>query len=129
MIGKYVSNLKTRNAVSSNDISTKMLKDFEGLFVTLIYSNYLMSLPDGSLSEDLKTAEVVPVYKEKERTDKNYYRPASILSNISKNCERSICNQMYGYFDRISSKHQCEFRKRHGLWYCLLYMIEKMNKK
>ena len=76
-----------------------MLKDFEGLFVTFIYSNYFMSLPDGSLSEDLKTAEIVPVYKEKERTDKNYYLPASILSNISKNCERSICSQMYDYFE------------------------------
>ena len=99
MIGKYVSNVRTRKAVSSNDILTKMLKNFEGLFVTLIYSNYIMSLPDGSFSKDLKTAEVVPVYKEKERSDKHYYRPACILSNISKNCERSICNQIYDYFE------------------------------
>ena len=92
-----------------------MLKDFEGLFVILIYSNHVKSVPDGSFSEDLKTAEVTPVYKKKKRTDKSNYRPASILSNISRNCERSLYNQMYGYFDRISSKYQCEFRKRHSL--------------
>ena len=32
---------------------------------------------------------------------------------------------MYGYVDRISSKYQCEFRKRHNPQYCPLYMTEK----
>ena len=64
-----------------------MLKEFESLFVILIYNHHVKSVPDGSFSEDLKTAEFTPVYKKKKRTDKNSYRPASVLSNISRNCE------------------------------------------
>ena len=73
----------------------------------------------------LFNSEVVPVCKKKKRTDKNNYRPVSILSNISNIYERSFHNQMYDYFDSIFSKYQCGFRKGHNPQHCLLYMIEK----
>ena len=52
MIAKDISDLKTRKAVSSNDIPTNILKDFEGLFATCIYNNYNKSLLDGTFHED-----------------------------------------------------------------------------
>ena len=82
MIAKETSNLKSGKAVRSNDISTKIIKDFKDLFATVIYNNYNKSLLDGTFPEDLKTAEIVYVYKKKKRTDKNNYKPVSILSNI-----------------------------------------------
>ena len=82
---------------------------------------------DGTFPEDLKIAEVVPVYKKKKRTDKNNCRPVSILSDISKIYERSFYNQIYDYFDSIFSKYQCGFRKGHSPQHCLLYMIEKIK--
>ena len=91
-------------AFRSNDIPTEIIKDFEDLFATFIYNNYNESLLDGTFPEDLKTAEVVPVYKKKKCTDKNSYRPVSILSNISKIYGRSFYNQMYDYIDKIFSK-------------------------
>ena len=39
---------------------------------------------DGTFPEDSRTAEVVPGYKKKKRTDKNNGSPVSILSNIVK---------------------------------------------
>ena len=78
-------------------------------------------------TEDLKTAEVVPVYKKKKRTEKNNYRPVSILSNTSKIYERSFYNQMYGYFVSIFSKYQCGFRKGHNPQHYLLDIIEKVK--
>ena len=65
MIGKDISNLKIRKAVSSNGIPTKILKDFQGILATYIFNNYIKSLPYGTFPEDLKTAEVAPVYKKK----------------------------------------------------------------
>ena len=111
MIAKEISNLKSEKAVRSNDIPTKIIKDFKDLFATFIYNNYNKCLLDGTFPEDLKTAEVVPVHKKKKRTDKNNYRPVSILSNISKIYERSFYNQMYDYFDSIFSKYQCGLGK------------------
>ena len=128
MIAKEISNLKSGKAVGSNDIPTKMIKNFKDLFATFIYNNYNKCLLDGTFPEDLKTAEVVPVYKKTKRNDKNNYRSVSILSNISKIYERFFYNQMCDYLDSIFSKYQCGFRKGHSAQHCLLYMTEKLNK-
>ena len=127
MVAKEISNLKRGKAVCNSDIPTKIIKHVKDLFATFIYNKYNKSLLDGTFLEDLKTTEVVPVYKKKKRTDKNNYRPVSILSNISKIYERSFYNQMYDYFDSIFSKYQCGFRKGHSPQHCLLYMIEKIK--
>ena len=128
MIAKEISNLKSGKAVRSNDIPTKIIKDFKDLFATFICNNYNKCLLDGTFPEDLKTAEVVPVHKKKKRTDKNNYRPVSILSNISKIYERSFYNQMYDYFDSIFSKHQCGFRKCTVLSTVSFIWPKKLNK-
>ena len=75
------------------------------LLQQFIYNNYNKSLLDGTFPEDLKTAEIVPVYKKKKHTDKSTYRSLSILSNTSKIYESSFYNKMYDYFDRIFSKY------------------------
>ena len=128
MIAKEISNLRSGKASRSNDIPTKVIKNFKDLFAIFIYNNYNKCLLDETFPEDLKTAEVAPIHKKKKRTDKNSYRPVSILSNISKIYERSFYNQMYDYFDSIVSKYQCGFRKEHSPQHCLLYMTEKLNK-
>ena len=101
MIAIEIRNLKFGKAVRSNDIPIKIIKDFKDLFAKFMYNNYKKCLLDGTFPENLKTAEVKPVYKKQKRTDKNNYRPISILSNISKIFERSFYNQMYDYFDSI----------------------------
>ena len=127
MIAKEISNLKSGKAARSNDIPTKVIKDFKDLFATFIYNNYNKCLLDGTSPEDLKTAEVVPVHKKKKSTGKNNYRAVSILSNISKIYERSFYNQKYDSFDSIFSKYQCGFRKGYSPQHCLLYKTEKIK--
>ena len=68
---KESGSLKSRKTVCSNVILAKILKNFEDVFATFIYNNCNKSLLDGTFPEDFKTAEVVPVYKKKKRTDKN----------------------------------------------------------
>ena len=89
-----ISNLKAGKAFRSNDVPTKILKDFEHLFATFIYNNYNKSLLHGTFPEDLATTEVVFIYKKKKRTYKNNYRPVSIWANLSKIYERYFYNQM-----------------------------------
>ena len=78
--------------------------------------------------DDLKLADVTPVYKKKSKTSKDNYRPVSILSNISKVYERWIYDQIQNYFDQILSKFQCGFRKGFNAQHCLIALIEKWKK-
>ena len=73
----------------------------------------------------LKLAEVLPVFKKGSSTDKENYRPISILSNISKIYERIVFDQVSKYFKDLFSKHQCGFRKGYSAQHCLLAMLEK----
>ena len=74
--------------------------------------------------DELKVAEVVPIFKKDSKTDKSNYRPVSILSNISKIFELCIYNQLAIYFDDILSKYQFGFRKNFSAQECLIPLLE-----
>ena len=65
MIVKETCILKPGNVACSNDIPTKVVKEFKDLFAAFIYNNCNKSLLDGTFPENLKAAEVVPVCKKK----------------------------------------------------------------
>ena len=73
-------------------------------------------------------ADGKPVFKKNSSTDKENYKPVSILPNISKTYERCVYIQLYDYFDVIFSRNQCGFRKGFNVVNCLLPMIEKWRK-
>ena len=72
----------------------------------------------------LKYADVRPAFK-KDKTDKENYRPISILPNLSKVYESLMYDQMYPYSDQIFSKLQCGFRKGFNAEQCLINIVEK----
>ena len=75
----------------------------------------------------MKLANITPVFKKNDRTDKSNYRPVSILPNLSKVFERCIYKQLSAYFDRILSKQQCGFRKGFNVQHSLLKLLEKWS--
>ena len=75
-------------ASNSGDIPAKVIKEFGTFFAEFLSKNFNSCLGDGSFPEDLKRAEVVPIYKKNDKNDNISYRPAGYLSIISKVCER-----------------------------------------
>ena len=75
----------------------------------------------------LKMANVTPVYKKGNRSEKGNYRPVSILPNLSKIFERCLCKQISTFFEDTLSKYLCGFRKEHIAQHCLLALIEKLK--
>ena len=74
-----------------------------------------------------KHADVAPVHKKKEKTDKANYRPVSILPNLSNIYEKLMYQQLYDHFDSILSPKQCGFRKGHSAQHCFMVMQEKFK--
>ena len=53
--------------------------------------------------EEIKLAEVSPIFKKKDNLDKENYRPVSALLHVSKVFERIMCNQTNDYMkDKLS---------------------------
>ena len=73
----------------------------------------------------LKLANVTPVHKKKERTNKENYRPISVLPTVSKVFERNMHNEIFSYIEKHLSPFLFGFRKGHNTEACLIIMIEK----
>ena len=74
---------------------------------------------------ELKKADIKPVYEKDDPFDKTNYRPISILTVLPKAFECCLYDQIYEYIDIMLSKAHCDFRKGCRTQYALIAMIEK----
>ena len=106
----------------SKIVPTFFLDFFKRVLITRTF------IETSTFPEQLKYADVKPVFKKDSRTDKKNYRPISILPNVSRNYERCINKQLEEYFQALLSKYQCDFRKVYSVINALLPMTEKWRK-
>ena len=125
---KIVNTLDTAKASQQSDIPTKISKENSDYFAEYFYKNINQCISKSIFPSDLKLADVTPVYKKKSKNSKDNYRPASILSNISKIYERCIYDQIQLFYDSLLSKYQCGFRSGYNAQHCLITLIEKWKK-
>ena len=120
---KEVALLSDKKASQASDIPVKIIKENRDLIAYFILHNFNNALSCSEYPASLKYADITPIFKKDDKTDKTNYRPISILPNLSKIYERFMQNQMYSYLNQIFSKYQCRFRKgynaQHCYWQCL----------
>ena len=124
-VKKVTRGLDITKASQLLDIPTKIIKQNADIFYEFFFINFNHSINNSTFPQQLKWADVKPVFKKNSRTDKENYRPVSILPNVSKIYERCLYKQLYDYFEVIFSQNQCGFRKGFSVENCLLPMIEK----
>ena len=124
-ISKIINKLDTSKATQQGDIPTKIIKDNKDIFSYFISASFNNAVNKGVFPDELKHADIKPIYKKESRNEKENYRPVSILPNLSKIFERCKYDQLKDYFDKLS-KYQCGYRKGFSTQHCLLAMIEKL---
>ena len=125
---KEVALLHDKKASQTSDIPVKIIKENRDLIVDFTLLNFKNALSKSEYPANLKYADITPIFKKDDKTDKTNYRPISILPNFSKIYERFTQNEMYPYLNQIFLKYQCGFRKRYNAQHCLMAMIEKWRK-
>ena len=116
---KETLNLDASKATQKSDIPTKIIKQNQDIFSEFIFENVNNMIDTDIYPEQLKWAVVKPAHKKDFRTDKENFRPVSILPNISKIYERCLFKQLTNYFEDLFSKYQCGFRKGFSVANCL----------
>ena len=111
------------------NIPTKMLKSSSEI-CNVALQNIWNSEILGNLHfrNKLKLADITPVYKKKDLTLVENYRPVSVLPSVSKIFERIIQKQFSNYVDEFLSPYLCGYRKGLNTQYTLLSLIEKWKK-
>ena len=127
-IVKEVNSLKIRKASQKVDIPVRIIKENIDIVFYFLYHNFNNSLSCSTFPAAMKYAEVTPIHKKDDKTDKENYRPITILPDLSQVYERLMYNQIYPYFQSIFSKFHCGFWKGFNTQHCLLAMVGKWRK-
>ena len=78
--------------------------------------------------DELKVADVIPVFKKEDPNNKANYRPISLLPIISKTFERVLFEQIEKFSEKILSPKLCGFRRGHSTQHSLLNLLENWQK-
>ena len=121
-------NLDGSKATPVGDIPIDMLKQTIDIHLPVMTQTINNSIDNNCYLDDLKLAEVCPVFKKKDDLDKENYRPVIILSHVSKFFERIMYEQIEDFMEDKLSNLLTGFRKNHSSQHCLICMLEKRKK-
>ena len=78
-----------------------------------------------TFSNDLKRADVTPIFKKSDSTATKNYRPISVLPSVSKVFERLMQKQILTYIEQYLSPFLCGYRKGYSTQAALIALLEK----
>ena len=115
---KLVWNLPSKASCGHDSISNilDLLKEIIHPLSPVLTDIFNRSLLTGEFPAIMKLAEVIPLYKNKERYYESNYRPISLLSTISKILEKIVYSWVYEFLNRTGQlyENQYGFRARHS---------------
>ena len=109
-------------------------KDVLDLSLPIIQTHLLylvnQSLVQGIFPDELKVANITPVFKANDSSKFNNYRPISVLSILSKIFEKAMYNRLIEFLEnlKILYEKQFGFRKKHSTYMALMILIDKLIK-
>ena len=109
-------------------MSTKIIKNNSDTFPTFFQANLNNTIETSTFPDQLRYANVKPVFEKDTRTDKNNYRSIIILTNVFKIYERCLNKQLEDYFQAMLCKYQCNFWKVYSVITALRPVIQKLKK-
>ena len=105
---------------------TKLLKEVSDICAPAlndIWNNEIIT--QKCFPNNLKLADVTPVFKKEDASLLKNYRPVSVLPVVSKIYERIMQKQILEYIDKHLSPHLCGYRKGCSTQTALIPMLEK----
>ena len=118
-IENVIKNVPT-NKVTGGEILLNVLKQ-SGFTYLMLRDCINDCLLKGSFPDRLKLANITPVHKKDEPTDKENYRPVIVLPLLSKIFERLIYDQLNEYLDQYLRG----FRKAHSTQHALFRLLQE----
>ena len=113
---KLIKNLPLKTSSGHDNISNVLLKSIGDYLVTPLTKIFNDSIQLGIFPEIMKLADIVPLYKSKEKYLETNYRPISLLTTVSKLLEKIVYVRVYEFLNSSGQlyKSQYGFRSSHS---------------
>ena len=125
-VQKSLSELDSNKATGLDGLSSKIFKLSASVIASPLTVIFNQSISYGHFSIQWKTARITPVYKSGSRTDKNNYRPISILCVESKLLERHYHNCITAFLTSydLLYKGQSGFRRYYSCEFAITKLVD-----
>ena len=123
-----IKRIDPKKATTDRNIPPKILKASFSISSPILHKLFNDSIETSIFPDSLKLADVTPVLKKKDPSEKSNYRPVSVLPIISKVFEKLILKQINAYIQPFLSSYICGFRKGFNTQHALISLIEKWKK-
>ena len=127
-VKKAIESMNKKKSALNSCILVKVLIDSVDTYLPIFIAIINSSIRNYTFPEELKLAEVTPVFKKTDTFDKVNYRPVSLLSHGSKVYGRIIFNQINTYFEPYFSIFLTRCLKNHNTQHSLQKMLELWKK-
>ena len=124
-VRSVIAALDVKKASACNSISSKFIKEYSDICSKPITDVINNGITNSCFDVCLKCADLTPVYKAEETTNKKNYRNVSLLPALSKIFEKLLHTQIADYMENFLSPFLCGYRKGYSAQYALIAMLEK----
>ena len=123
-ISKIINSLDPTKK-TSDAIPTKIVKLANKQICKDLVNCINECIKQNKFPNELKIADITPIFKKDDPLDKTNYRPTSILPTVSKIFERILFNQLQRFSNKFLLPLLCGFRKGYDTQYVLINLLQK----
>ena len=129
-INNLINNLPSKKSSGTDNVDNILLKELKPFLLSPLTSLFNESLTTGQFLTSMKTAKVIPLYKNKCKEETTNYRPISLLLTVSKILEKIMYKRVYGFLTSTNQLYasQYGFRKKHGCDHAVGELISNISK-
>ena len=98
-VQEYLTKLRSDKAAGTDDLSPRLLKEIAENIVEPLTIIFRKSLQEATVSEDWKTANIMPIFKKGQRQKAANYRPISLTSVLCKIMEAVISDAIVNHLE------------------------------
>ena len=124
-VKNIIAKLDVKKGSLSSSIPSKFIKDYSDICSKPLTDIINDGIENSYFDIGLKYADLTPVHKSEDTTNKKNYRNISLLPAISKIFERFLHTQIVTYMEEFLSPFLCGYRKGYSAQYALLALFEK----
>ena len=127
-VRQILMKINPHKATGCDQMPGKAMKACSEELTNTVCSLMNKSIQSNTVPDDMKKAEISPVYKKKNDMQKDNYRPVSILTIMAKVYETILAEQLYAYFDTIFFRMLSAYRKKYGCEHVLVKLVDSWKK-
>ena len=120
-----IRNLNPNKASIVTSIPLRNLKENADICGPALHPIVNNAIHDCIFPDKLKLADIAPLHKKDDKTDKKNYRPISILPAVSKIFERIMQTQITSFINDNLYAYMSGYRKGYNTQYALMVLLEK----